>query len=93
MAVAASQPTQSVTFALERSRSATPVPATPSSLGRRSATLTVESRPLGATVTIDGKPAGRTPLTLSDISEGIHTVSIELAGYNSVTTSVRVAAT
>jgi hypothetical protein len=93
VAISASRPSQSLMFGLERSRtSPQPTPATPSTMGRETAALTVESRPAGANVLIDGKPAGRTPLTLSDVAAGMHTVSIELPGYNSWATSVRVAA-
>jgi PEGA domain len=39
--------------------------------------LTVESDPTGAKVTIDGKLRGATPLTVTDMSVGSHTVVIE----------------
>jgi hypothetical protein len=95
VAITTSKPSQSLMFGLERSRAssaASPAPAKPSTIGRDSGALTVDSRPPGATVVVDGKAVGQTPLTLSDVSEGMHSVSIELTGYNSVTTSVRVAA-
>jgi PEGA domain len=39
--------------------------------------LSVSSTPSGAQVTVDGKPRGVTPLTLSDLSVGKHTVELE----------------
>jgi hypothetical protein len=93
IAISASRPSQSVTFGLERSRtSPPPTPATPATIGRETAALIVESRPAGANVLVDGKPAGRTPLTLPEVAVGMHTISLELAGFNSWATSVRVAA-
>jgi len=58
----------------------------------------VSSSPGGAAVTIDGNPAGQTPvngaLELSNIPVGVHSVSIELGGYQSyLTTSAVIANT
>jgi hypothetical protein len=39
--------------------------------------LSVSSTPSGAQVIVDGKPRGVTPLTLSDLSVGKHTVELE----------------
>jgi hypothetical protein len=52
--------------------------------------LIVDSRPAGASVSVDGRPSGVTPLTLENVAAGEHTVMISLAGYRSVTTTVRV---
>lgn len=46
------------------------------------ATLTISSKPRGATVMVDGKSFGRTPLTIRGLSGGqAHSVRLELAGY------------
>jgi serine/threonine-protein kinase len=93
------RPSQTLTFGLEPSRSAglpapspspTPTPTTPTTLGRENGVLVVDSRPSGARVLIDGKLAGETPLVVSDVAAGVHAISIELAGYNRWTTSIRV---
>jgi hypothetical protein len=52
----------------------------------------VESRPPGALVSIDGRPAGNTPVTLTTVAPGRHTVRIEQPGYRTVTTTVDVKA-
>jgi serine/threonine protein kinase len=54
--------------------------------------LTIESRPRGARVTVDGRWIGLTPLRLSELSLGRHSVRLELAGYRALTTEVTVAA-
>jgi PEGA domain len=43
-------------------------------------TLTITTEPAGATVTVDGQPAGRTPITLRDLSAGTHNFVLSLAG-------------
>lgn len=45
------------------------------------ASLIVDSRPSGASVTIDGQLAGTTPLVVTPIAPGRHTVRIERPGY------------
>jgi hypothetical protein len=67
---------------------------TPTSAARVATTgsLVVDSRPDGASVTIDGRPSGRTPVTLTDVAPGRHTVRIERPGYRAVTTTVDVKA-
>jgi serine/threonine protein kinase len=54
--------------------------------------LVIDSRPMGAAVTIDGQPAGTTPLTLTTLSPGGHSVRIERSGYRPWTTTVDVKA-
>jgi hypothetical protein len=41
----------------------------------------VRSTPAGARVRLDGRDVGRTPLTLRDVREGAHMVSISHEGY------------
>lgn len=67
------------------------VPASAPSAARDGA-LVVDSRPAGATVTIDGRAAGVTPLMVSAIAPGSHTVRIERPGYRPVSTTVVVTA-
>ena len=45
-------------------------------LVKKTGTLIVKSTPEGAEVAIDGVPRGQTPLILSDVERGIHTVTI-----------------
>jgi hypothetical protein len=44
---------------------------------RRTGTLEVASTPAGAKVLVDGRERGQTPLTLTDLGVGAHTVQIE----------------
>jgi formylglycine-generating enzyme required for sulfatase activity len=44
------------------------------------APITLKSKPAGATLVVDGQPRGTTPLT-ADIGAGVHTVVLELDGY------------
>jgi hypothetical protein len=57
-----------------------------------SGSLMVDSRPGGALVSIDGRPAGTTPVTLTAVAPGRHTVRLERPGYRTVTTTVDVKA-
>jgi hypothetical protein len=47
----------------------------------RAAKLSVISYPEGARVTMDDNYVGKTPLTLSPVRPGVHTIKSELAGY------------
>ena len=51
-------------------------------------TLTVTSEPPNAAVAIDGQPAGRTPVTLRELSAGTHTVGVSMSGHLTQTRSV-----
>jgi serine/threonine-protein kinase len=95
LSITADRPSQSLAFQLlPARRAAAPAPKPPASAAssgsRAGAPMIVESRPAGASVLLDGQLIGKTPLTLGDVSAGAHEVSIELAGYRSWTTSVRV---
>ena len=61
------------------------VPGDSQSLSRsmhgRPAKLSVISYPDGARVTMDDNYAGKTPLTLSPVRPGVHTIKAELLGY------------
>jgi PEGA domain len=52
-------------------------------------TLNVNSSPSGATITLDGQAVGITPKEL-DIDPGFHTISLDLAGYESYNTEFSV---
>lgn len=54
------------------------------SMRGRPAKLSVISYPDGARVTMDDNFAGNTPLTLSPVSPGVHTIKAELPGYGPV---------
>ncbi len=89
------RPSRSVDVSLPR-RAATaparPAAAPPASPAVRTGSLLVESRPAGATVTVNGSPRGLSPLTLSGLAPGEYTVQLQLAGYRTITTTVRVVA-
>ena len=69
-----------------------PVEQPPAPAKAAQGTLVVASRPAGARVVLDGREAGKTPLTLRDVKPGSHKVRLELTGYRSWSSTVRVAA-
>ena len=89
-----SQPASTLTLNLARGAAppAARPPAAPESRSPQTASLTIESRPSGATVIIDGKRVGTTPLALPGVSVGTHAVRMEMAGYKPWTASVPVVA-
>ncbi len=52
--------------------------------------LLVLTEPAGAQVTVDGRPVGKSPVTLADITEGAHRVTVGLSGYQDQETQVQV---
>ena len=55
--------------------------------------VSVSSTPTGATVSLDGKSTGsKTPVTLTGISAGSHTVSCRMTGYTDASQTVTVSA-
>jgi hypothetical protein len=52
--------------------------------------LSISSRPSGATVTLDGRVVGVTPLTLPEVAAGSHAVRLELDGYRAWSVSAQV---
>jgi PEGA domain len=88
--VSTARPEQSLTIAL--SRPAAAAPSTPSESGQSAAGLYVESRPAGASLFLDGNLVGTTPLQLSEVAAGDHTVTLELDGYQRWSSSVRIVA-
>ena len=87
--ISASQPAQSIIVPLAEARatasggtrSSTPVPATPATLGHYSGTLIIESKPPGAKVYVDNKLTGTTPLSVQNVPAGSHAVRLERDGY------------
>jgi hypothetical protein len=55
-------------------------------------TLAVDSVPSGARLAVDGQPVGVTPLLLDSVVAGSHVVRVELDGYRSSGSAVRVVA-
>jgi hypothetical protein len=51
---------------------------------------TVSSSPSAATIYLDGSYKGITPLTITEVSPGYHTIKLSLDGYNDWSTSVEV---
>jgi len=70
--------------------------ASPTSLQKSgSGSIAIDSNPGDASVTLDGNPVGKTPagpaaLILNSVPAGIHTVTVELAGYPLYTSTVTV---
>jgi eukaryotic-like serine/threonine-protein kinase len=89
-----SQPASTLTLNLARATapSAARPPAPSESGSPLTASLTIESRPSGATVFVDGKRVGTTPLAIPGLSVGAHAVRMEMAGYKPWSASVRVVA-
>jgi serine/threonine protein kinase len=67
---------------------ATPAPERGSASGLGA--LYVVSRPMGARVTVDGRLVGATPLLLTDVSSGSHTIQLQADGHKPWQTTVQV---
>lgn len=52
--------------------------------------ISVSSDPIGAKVTLDGESSGTTPVTLSGVTAGSHTVKITLSGYSDYSAAISV---
>ncbi|MDD1653264.1 MAG: PEGA domain-containing protein, partial [Methanomicrobiales archaeon] len=55
-----------------------------------SGTLVVTSTPAGATLSLDGVSRGETPLTLANVSAGLHTIQLRHPGYEEYRGEIRV---
>ena len=55
-------------------------------------TISVSSSPSGANVYLDDAYKGITPLTITDVSQGTHTIEVKLEGYQDWSTSVQITA-
>jgi hypothetical protein len=62
--------------------------ATPATTG----SLRVDSTPLMSAVNLDGHPAGFTPIEISDVPPGTHTLAITRVGYVAYLTNITIAA-
>ena len=76
-----------------------PVPPTAAGAPRSAPTpvvvapsLSIETRPPGARVVVDGRDVGVTPLTLTPLGSGWHSVQLQLRGYRVWSSTVSVAA-
>jgi hypothetical protein len=54
--------------------------------------LSIETRPPGARVRVDGRDVGVTPLTVTPLVSGWHTVQLQLPGYRVWSSTVSIAA-
>jgi archaellum component FlaG (FlaF/FlaG flagellin family) len=62
----------------------------PSYTTSQTGSISISSSPSGADVYIDGSYRGITPVTLSDLTTGSHTIRISQSGYNDYSTKVTV---
>jgi len=69
-----------------RTGSAAPERGSASGLGA----LYIVSRPMGASVTVDGRVVGVTPLLLTDVTSGSHTIQLQADGHKPWQTTVQV---
>ena len=56
----------------------------------RTGRITVRTTPAGARVTIDGRDVGKAPLTIPNLTRGMHTVRIMRDGYTTVERRVEI---
>jgi serine/threonine protein kinase len=89
--IGSTQPAQQIAVDLVATRAARGAAALPGSPDRGSGSLMVDSRPAGARVILDGRLVGTTPMLLDPVVAGEHTVRLELEGFNSWSSSARVA--
>lgn len=68
------------------------VPAAGAAITRREGSILVVSRPPGADVALDGRVVGQTPMSIPNVTEGMHVLGIELPGFSRWATTVRVEA-
>ena len=68
------------------------IAVTPASAPKPGGVLSIGSVPAGASVSVDGIPKGTTPLTVSPITVGVHTVSFQMAGFADYSATVTITA-
>lgn len=68
------------------------VPAAAAAITRPQGSIVVMSRPPGADVALDGRVVGQTPMSIPNVTEGMHVLGIELPGFSRWATTVRVEA-
>jgi hypothetical protein len=86
---ALSMPAEGETLTYYATLNPVPVPTTPSPV--RYGTVYIESSPAGADIYFDGSYRGRAPLTIHDVWPGDYTISAEMSGYRTYTTTTSVA--
>lgn len=69
-----------------------PAPGVSASRASGAGSIEIDTRPPGARVRIDNRDVGVTPIVVGDISEGTHSIRLELAGYRPWVTTVTVKA-
>lgn len=95
--ITSARPARSLDVRLAAEASAPLRPRTAATLGKSAAAattggLSIDSRPLGASVTVNGRPSGTTPLALNDLAPGDYRILMSMAGYRNFATTVRVVA-
>jgi hypothetical protein len=86
------RPSRSIELTLPAERVARgSAPAGPAAV-EATGSLVVESRPAGATVVVDGRSVGVTPVTITPVTPGRHSVRLERAGYRPWVTTIDVQA-
>jgi hypothetical protein len=68
------------------------VPAAAAAITRPQGSIVVVSRPPGADVALDGRVVGQTPMSIPNVTEGMHVLGIELPGFSRWATTVSVEA-
>ena len=84
------RPTSVPALATDLSARSGQAASTRSAASGQAGSLQVASRPAGAQVFVDDTLIGTTPLLLSDVTAGSKRLRIELSGYKTWTTSVRI---
>jgi hypothetical protein len=67
-------------------------PPNPAATSARTGSIYADTRPRAARVVIDGRSYGTTPVLVSELTPGVHTVRLEMDGYAPSSTSVTVRA-
>jgi hypothetical protein len=67
-----------------------PVPTQTTAAPVRYGSISVETSPAGADIYFDGNYRGRSPLTINDVWPGTYTISAEMNGYRTYTTTTSV---
>jgi serine/threonine-protein kinase len=82
-------PASTVSATLKAERRA---PATPAAPAARTGSVSVDSRPRGASITIDGRAIGQSPASIPGLTPGNHSLRLELAGHKPLVTTFTVKA-
>jgi serine/threonine-protein kinase len=88
--IRSAQPAQSIQVELAATRPARASVPAPAASDPRRGSLMVDSRPSGARVLVDGRLVGTTPLLLDAVEAGDHIVRLEMDGFSTWSTTMRV---